>query len=102
LKQKILTHKIIGIPEVDIVCIGAKTVAFLSEHRFFSPKVKISHRMVNPPTEYRQFIINQFPHGEISTYKAKKGLPTYGIFPLKKQICKFSGKCKCSLKGHFL
>jgi hypothetical protein len=33
LKQKILTHKIIGVPEVDIVCIGAKTVAFLSEHR---------------------------------------------------------------------
>jgi hypothetical protein len=25
---------------------------------------KISHRTVNPPTEYKQFIISQFPHGE--------------------------------------
>jgi hypothetical protein len=39
LKQKILTHKIIGVPEVDIVCIGAKTVAFLSEHRILETQL---------------------------------------------------------------
>jgi hypothetical protein len=29
--------------------------------------------MVNPPTKYKQIIISQLPHGEISRYKAKKG-----------------------------
>jgi hypothetical protein len=40
---------------------------------FSQRNVKISHRMVNPPTKYKQIIISQLPHGEISRYKAKKG-----------------------------
>jgi hypothetical protein len=58
--------------------------------------VKISHPTVNPQTEYRQFIINQLPHCEISRYKAKKRVAkkrvaNLGGFPPKKQIYGFFG-----------
>jgi hypothetical protein len=51
------------------------TVRDFSHHN-----VKISHRMLNPPTEYKQFIISQLPHGEISRYKAYKMVANLGDF----------------------
>jgi hypothetical protein len=52
--------------------------------RFSHKKIKISHQTVNPPTEYIQFVINHFPHGEILRYNAKKELR--GIFSPKEAI----------------
>jgi hypothetical protein len=62
LKQKILTQKIVGVPEVDIVCIGAKTVAFLSEHlqnilcRFFKIIILNGYRSKEFGFIYRKLI----------------------------------------------
>jgi hypothetical protein len=35
-------------------------------------------------TEYKQFIINQFPHSEILRYKAKRRVANLGDFSIKK------------------
>jgi hypothetical protein len=44
---------------------------------FSHRKVEISHRTVNHPIEYKQIIISQLLHSEISIgTRAKKGFPT--------------------------
>jgi hypothetical protein len=43
--------------------------------------------MVNPPAEYKQFIINKFLYGEIARYKAKKRVANLGdCFPKKANL----------------
>jgi hypothetical protein len=44
--------------------------------RFFALYGKILSPYGQILQQTKQFIINQLPHGEISTYKAEKGLPT--------------------------
>jgi hypothetical protein len=53
---------------------------------FSRRKVKITRRTINPSTEYKQFIIRQLPHGEISWSKAKKRVAFFGIFPIKSKF----------------
>jgi hypothetical protein len=51
---------------------------------FSHRKVKISHFTVNPPTEYKQIIISQLLHGEISRFKGQKRVDNLGDFFPKK------------------
>jgi hypothetical protein len=54
--------------------------------RFFSPCGKnLSPYAVNPPTENKQIIISQLPHGEILRCKGQKRVANLGdFFPYKK------------------
>jgi hypothetical protein len=61
---------------------------------FSRRKVKISHCTVNPPTEYKNIIISQLLHDEISRGKVQKRVANLGYFSLKRQICGFFGNCK--------
>jgi hypothetical protein len=55
---------------------------FPHDERFFSP-------YGNSPTEYKQFVINQLTHGEISRYKAEKRVAHLGNVSPKKEIFGF-------------
>jgi hypothetical protein len=66
---------------------------------FSSRKVKISHRTVNPPTEYKQF--NHKPAPDFKVQCQQKGCLLRRILPLKKQIFEFLGIVKCSKNMEF-
>jgi hypothetical protein len=65
---------------------------------FYHCGVKISQHEVNPPTEYKQSIINQLLHGEILRYKAEKRVANLGDFPPIKQIFGCFGNCQRECK----
>jgi hypothetical protein len=50
---------------------------------FLTIKLK-SLTVVNPPTEYKQIIISQLPHGEILNCKGQKRVDNLGDFSPKK------------------
>jgi hypothetical protein len=54
--------------------------------RFSHHEIKISHCTINPPAEYKQVIVNQFSHCEISRKNAKERVANLGDFSLKANL----------------